>query len=100
MLIRSQDRKQITNFDNYNGVAISYQSECDFAVCTVLEVDAERISHVLLGNYSTEAKAIKVLDMIQKAYLSGTEVIIDQIVCKVMPRNVVFQMPANEEVEG
>ncbi len=68
MLIRGQDKKRIVNFDNYNGVAIAYQSECDFNVCAVLEVDAEHVSHVMLGNYSTEEKAIKVLDMIQEEY--------------------------------
>ena len=62
MLIRSQDKRMIVNFDN---------------ICTVSafpEKDSEDIyiedgtGSLMLGKYSTKAKALKVLDMIQEAY--------------------------------
>lgn len=62
MLIRSQDKRMIVNFDN---------------ICTVSafpEKNSEDIyvedgtGSLMIGRYSTKAKAIKVLDMIQEAY--------------------------------
>lgn len=62
MLIRSQDKRMIVNFGN---------------ICTVSafsEKDSEDIyvedgtGSFMVGRYSTKAKAMKVLDMIQKAY--------------------------------
>lgn len=62
MLIRSQDKRMIVNFDN---------------ICTVSEFpenDSEDIyvedgtDSLMVGRYSTKAKAMKVLDMIQEAY--------------------------------
>lgn len=62
MLIRSQDKRMIVNFDN---------------ICTVSafpEKDSEDIyvedgtGSLMVGRYSTKEKAIKVLDMIQEAY--------------------------------
>ena len=62
MLIRSQDKRMIVNFDN---------------ICTVSafpEKDSEDIyvedgtGSLMVGRYSTKAKAMKVLDMIQEAY--------------------------------
>ena len=62
MLIRSQDKRMIVNFDN---------------ICTVSafpEKDSEDIyvedgtGSLMVGRYSTREKAMKVLDMIQKAY--------------------------------
>lgn len=104
MLIRSQNKKQLVNFNNYNGIAIAYESESDFAVCSVLEVNAESISQVHLGNYSTEAKAIKVLDMIQAAYENSLycDHAFDSAAQMQRPyifaSNTVFQMPQDSEV--
>ena len=62
MLIRSQDKRMIANFDN---------------ICTVSafpEKNSEDIyvedgtGSLMIGRYSTKAKALKVLDMIQEAY--------------------------------
>ena len=62
MLIRSQDKRMIVNFDN---------------ICTVSafpEKDSEDIyvedgtGSLMVGRYSTKAKAMKVLDMIQERY--------------------------------
>ena len=63
MLIRSQDKRMIVNFDN---------------ICTVSafpEKDSEDIyvedgtGSLMVGRYSTKAKAMEVLDMIQEAYM-------------------------------
>lgn len=63
MLIRSQDKRMIVNFEN---------------ICTVSafpEKDSEDIyvedgtGSLMVGRYSTKAKAIKVLDVIQEAYM-------------------------------
>ena len=63
MLIRSQDKRMIVNFDN---------------ICTVSafpEKDSEDIyvedgtGSLMVGRYSTKAKAMKVLNMIQDAYM-------------------------------
>lgn len=63
MLIRSQDKRMIVNFDN---------------ICTVSafpEKDSEDIyvedgtGSLMVGRYSTKEKAMKVLDMIQDAYM-------------------------------
>ena len=63
MLIRSQDKRMIVNFDN---------------ICTISsfpEKDSEDIyvedgtGSLMVGRYSTKAKAMKVLDMIQGAYM-------------------------------
>lgn len=63
MLIRSQDKRMIVNFDN---------------ICTISafpEKDSEDIyvedgtGSLMVGRYSTKAKAMKVLDTIQEAYM-------------------------------
>ena len=63
MLIRSQGKRMIVNFDN---------------ICTVSafpEKDSEDIyvedgtGSLMIGRYSTKEKAMKVLDMIQEAYM-------------------------------
>lgn len=78
MLIRSQDKRMIVNFDN---------------ICTVSafpEKDSEDIyvedgtGSLMVGRYSAKEKAMKVLDMIQKAYKNG---------------HVDYQMPEDSEVE-
>lgn len=77
MLIRSQDKRMIVNFDN---------------ICTVSafpEKDSEDIyveddtGSLMVGKYSTKAKVLKVLDMIQEAYING---------------HIDYQMPADSEV--
>lgn len=119
MLIRSQDKRMIVNFDN---------------ICTVSafpEKDSEDIyvedgtGSLMIGRYSTKAKAIKVLDMIQEAYMdfesakitstglaaaaytgsydtpesvaAGIKVL--KGYAEMIRESVVFQMPADNEVE-
>lgn len=114
MLIRSQDKRMIVNFDN---------------ICTVSafpEKDSEDIyvedgtGSLMAGKYSTKAKAMKVLDMIQEAYeeykitctfltgFTGHRAIVEsndiqvngfKELVKSFKKNMVFQMPADSEVE-
>lgn len=114
MLIRSQDKRMIVNFDN---------------ICTVSafsEKDSEDIyiedgtGSLMVGRYSTKAKVLKVLDMIQEAYADAklNEILLPDV-CKsanesqqekentstakdirnAFMKKMVFQMPEDSEVE-
>lgn len=114
MLIRSQDKRMIVNFDN---------------ICTMSafpEEDSEDIyveddtGALMVGRYSTKAKAMKVLDMIQEAYADAklNEILLPDV-CKAANKSqqekentsiakdirnafmkkMVFQMPEDSEVE-
>lgn len=115
MLIRSQDKRMIANFDN---------------ICTVsafTEKNSEDIyvedgtGSLMIGRYSTRAKAMKVLDMIQEAYADAklNEILLPDV-CKAanesqqekentsiakdirnaFMKKMVFQMPDDSEVEA
>ena len=114
MLIRSQDKRMIVNFDN---------------ICTVSafpEKDSEDIyvedgtGSLMVGRYSAKEKAMKVLDMIQEAYeeykiactfltgFTGHRAIVESNdihvngfgeLLKSFKKNMVFQMPEDSEVE-
>lgn len=65
MIIRSQSKDMILNMEC---IATIYINELEYVVDTkriVFNIETEK---GLLGKYSTEEKAIKVLDMIQEAY--------------------------------
>ena len=90
MLIRSQDKRMIVNFDN---------------ICTVSafpEKDSEDIyvedgtGSLMVGRYFTKAKAMKVLDMIQEAYCKFMSVKNDDAW---NGKESVFYMPEDSEVE-
>ena len=84
MIIRSQDKKVIVNLDNIDTIDIAdLQVRCFNGVFDTA---------VVIGTYSTEEKAIKVLDMIQNAYVK----------CEANTAwgdDIAFQMPSDEEVE-
>lgn len=98
MIIRSQDKKSIINFDNLeavklNEIQISISNDWwDFEI----RYYNFKEKGELLGIYSTYEKAIKVLDMIQKAYNSIETMKIDKCAWR---DNHYFQMPSDEEVE-
>ena len=62
MLIRSQNKAILLNFSNSTVVYI-VKNEKDFVILSL-----ENENRYRLGEYSSEAKAMKVLDMIQEAY--------------------------------
>lgn len=83
MIIRSQNKKNIANMNCIDTITIIgeeiryfYGSENGFGI---------------LGYYSTEEKAIKVLDMIQKEYIRANDAYSGSL-------NIVFQMPQDSEV--
>ena len=114
MLIRSQDKRMIVNFDN---------------ICTISafpEKDSEDIyvedgtGSLMVGRYSTKKKAMKVLDMIQDAYekykitctfltgFTGCRAIVEsnniringsEELVKSFKKDMVFQMPEEGSVE-
>ena len=110
MLIRSQDKVFLLNFNNLTAI---YMEKIG-----IIYNDFE--DAYTLGKYSTEAKAIKVLDMIQKRYVdykttrtvaNGLATMslfvnesddVDKMYTKtqnVLKETVVFQMPNDNEVK-
>lgn len=106
MLIRSQDKKRIINFSNVDSICIINNfngEEIENEICSFNGVNDSKTN---LGKYSTEEKAIKVLDMIQKEYgrhyygEGGPLTTMNHYVepfAFIPPK--VFQMPSDEEVE-
>lgn len=76
MLIRSQDKRILINMNNASSIEVGDNELRIFAD------DGETIYD--LGSYSTKAKAMKVLDMLQKAYING---------------HIDYQMPEDGSVE-
>ena len=87
MLIRSQDKKSFTTNLDLSVMEIAKRHEI---------VDGKRNTVAI---YSTEEKAIKVLDMIQEKFqepIYQNDIVGNEIA---IYKNVVFQMPKDEEVE-
>lgn len=119
MLIRSQDKTALVKFEN---IVINLKlPESLRVICWSLQ-DAQRSGgYFVLGEYSTKAKALKVLDMIQDRYadyqtahtvsngLATMSLFVDcsdkvnELYIKVqnaLGKSTVFQMPEDSEVEG
>ena len=77
MLIRSQDKTIIVNIDNAFNIEIR-----DINGATAIYIGSSS-SCCNMAEYSTRAKAMKVMDMIQEAYVNG---------------HIDYQMPADSEV--
>lgn len=82
MLIRSQDKTALVKFEN---IVINLKLPDSLnVICWSLQ-DAQRNGgYLILGKYSTKEKAMKVLDMIQEAYVNG---------------HIDYQIPEDSEVE-
>lgn len=90
MLIRSQDKKGITNFDNVKAIRViqhSYESDEPYK-WGVVHAGLE-----YLGTYSTEENAIEVLNMLCSAYDDYANRGLEKCWVK-----SIFQMPEDEEV--
>lgn len=88
MLIRSQNKEVLVAFEFLPDIEVSggvISARRDMGWCC------------LLGEYSTKAKAIKVLDMIQKAYCKFMSVKNDDAW---NGKESVFYMPVDSEVEA
>lgn len=87
MIIRSQDKKQITNFEQITDISVlASGDEFDIQVFYPFSID-DGYAQMRLATYSTEEKAIKVLDMIENA-------------CRniAFTDGIVFHMPQDSEV--
>ena len=89
MWIRSQDRKRLLNASDFHVVS-SYEG---FGIISCLYA---------LGYYSTEEKAVKVMDMIQNAITGKrfefTDIVRDCDLAGIEIHNV-FNMPKDDEVD-
>lgn len=90
MLIRSQNKAVLLNFSNL--AAIYTVKDGDDFIISSLEGE----NKCTLGRYSTKAKAMKVLDMIQEAYCKFMSVKNDDAWSG---KESVFYMPEDSEVE-
>ena len=111
MLIRSQDKRILINMNNVSSIEVGDNELRIFAA------DGETIYD--LGSYSTKAKAMKVLDMIQEAYADAELVprvipdigkmfteaspskeneLLAEVIGKMANNAMVFQIPADSEV--
>ena len=108
MLIRSQDKEALINFNNSIVINIMDIEGIVKIVCSYSCED------YIIGRYSTKAKAMKVLDMIQESYTNGkvaqilsyglrmvpTEEINEagKIIKNAIQSSTVFQIPEDSEV--
>ena len=90
MLIRSQDKETLINFNNSTVVNIM---GIEWATKIVCSYSCENFA---IGHYSSKAKAMKVLDMIQEAYCIFMSVKNDDAWSG---KESVFYMPEDSEVE-
>ena len=113
MLIRSQDKRILINMNNVSSIEVGDDRLRFFAD------NGDAIYDI--GEYSTEAKVIKVLDMIQEAYGDSeyTKYVIPEV-CRILSmkpkteenkahagelgemlkKGMTFQMPEDSEVEA
>ena len=90
MLIRSQNKAAIVNLDNVFNIATIRNINGAVAIYI-----GSQGSCCNMAEYSTKAKAMKVLDMIQEAYCEFMAVRNDDMWCG---KESVFQMPEDSEV--
>lgn len=98
MLIRSQDRETLINFNSMAGAEIA-----EGPIKTIITSYITGCSY-LLGEYSDKAKAMKVLDILQEAY-SEYQIMLNFSVSYLHEFKektdgfAIFQMPEDSEVE-
>ena len=95
MLIRSQDKKKLIPIMPLGITEIARSSRGEINRVDGYAIYSYDNANTILGNYSTEEKAIKVLDMIEENYVNyalryGGD----------YSRYAVFQMPQDEEVKA
>ena len=109
MLIRSQNKRMIVNFDNICTVSASPEKHSEDIYVE------DGTGSLMVGRYSTKEKAMKVLDMIQEAYADEKlvdyttylqqkeiEKMDDSTILAIrneLMKKAVFQMPEDSEVE-
>lgn len=118
MLIRSQDKTALVKLENIV-VNLKLQDSATI-ICWSLQ-DAQRNGgYFVLGKYSTKEKAMKVLDMIQKAYANAELIpmtvpnigkmfaeapaskeneLLAETIGKALMNKMVFQMPEDSDAD-
>lgn len=115
MLIRSQDKEILINFNNSPTIKIMGTKGDVIIICSL-----DTYETFAIGNYSTREKAMKVLDMIQDAYADAklNEILLPDVcksanesqrgkdntliaktIRKDFMKKMIFQMPEDSEVE-
>lgn len=95
MLIRSQDKKKIISLEKF---AIGITKDNYVCATSNMYASPMEVSAGVLGGYSTEEKAIKVLDMICAEYqVPIYRNVIDENEVAIY-ENTIFQMPQDSEV--
>lgn len=115
MLIRSQDKEILINFNN-SPVIKTMGTKGDVTI-----ICSDTYETFVIGNYATREKVMKVLDMIQEAYANAelipmavpnigkmfTEApaskeneLLAETIGKAFMNKMVFQMPEDSEVEA
>ena len=99
MLIRSQDKKTIVNMNNIDTICAKRDEQADKGIKEHYQTSIEYFNGGeetmgTLAEYSTEEKAIKVLDMIAEHY----DKVIDARYWNNEYQENVFQMPQDSEV--
>ena len=92
MLIRSQDKMSLVKFEN---IVVNINNINGKEIICWSQMNPGEDEYISLGHYSTKAKAMKVLDMIQEAYCKFMSVKNDDAWGG---KESVFYMPADSEV--
>ena len=90
MIIRSQDRGSIRNFNLISDLVVSKKNKVWEIIACYPYFAQDDCAFASLGEYSTEEKAFKVLDMIQSKHEEKNE--------WMLVSGKVFQMPQDDEV--
>ena len=93
MLIRSQNKMSLVKFKN---IVININNISGKEIICWSQLNPGEDEYISLGHYSTKAKAMKVLDMIQEAYCKFMSVKNDDAWSG---KESVFYMPEDSEVE-
>lgn len=99
MIIRSQDKKRIINFNQVSDLVISKNrvDEYEILVCYPYFAESD-CGYSAIATYSTEEKAIKVLDMICEKYKEPIVRANYTDEESLIYSNSVLQMPQDSEV--
>lgn len=90
MIIRSQDGKELHNLDRISNIRVFELSNGE----AIVEVNWQHS----IGRYSTEEKAVKVLDMIQNKYFEHMTLEQNGTITGILEKPKVFLMPQDSEV--
>lgn len=102
MLIRSQNKMSLVKFEN---IVVNINNINGKEIICWSQMNPGEDEYISLGHYSTKAKAMKVLDMIQEAY-SEYQIMLNFSVSYLHEFKektdgfAIFQMPEDSEVEA